>query len=143
MDKKLDVIQKAEFRTPLNKDEFIRVLSKQIDRLDSNRKMMVGIAVCALLSVGGKKLLVAPNLGWKDIVLKDFFAPLKREYLVINDGTAVGWASYMTESDEEVVRFLTVILGTEVGGGIIIDSNLLLGVRRSRSYEGRYGRARM
>ncbi|MFC2061399.1 ROK family protein [Elusimicrobiota bacterium] len=127
VDKDFNIKNKSEFFTPTDQAEFIKVLKGDIEKLDQDKSLPVGVAICGLLSIDGKKLLVAPNLNWRDMVLKDFFSSLDRKLHIVNDGTAAAWGSYITERSENVKRFLTLTLGTGVGGGIILDDHLVLG----------------
>jgi glucokinase len=127
IDNELNIIQKAEFRTPGDPLKTVKCIKHRLDDLDPSGKLPVGIAICGLLSVDRKRLLLAPNLKWENILLSDLFGPLKREFVAVNDGNAAAWGSYVTESGKGVKRFLSITMGTGLGGGVIVNGKLLFG----------------
>ncbi|MFW6134649.1 MAG: ROK family protein [Elusimicrobiota bacterium] len=127
LDKNLNICKKESFHTDKNLKVFISKLKEKIIKFDDKCKTRVGISLCGLLTKDGEKLITAPNLGWKNIDVRELFKPLNREFVVCNDGTSAAWGSYVTENVDNANRFLTATLGTGVGGGIVIDGNLLFG----------------
>ncbi|MBN2406414.1 MAG: ROK family protein [Elusimicrobia bacterium] len=121
------VKKKQEFETPVEKEKFISVLREQIAGIDPDKKFPVGIAMCGLLSIDARRIILAPNLGWRDLPIREFFSPLDRTFAIANDGTVAAWGSYITENEEDYSRILTVTLGTGVGGGLVLDDYLLFG----------------
>lgn len=123
----MEIIEEAKFKTLQNFSDEINSIVEEADKLDPIRKLSVGVAICGLLSLDGKRLLVAPNMKWKDCSLTESFGRLDRDFIVVNDGTAASWASFITENPHGVTRLLSMTLGTGVGGGVVIDGNPLIG----------------
>ncbi len=117
----------ARFETSRNISELVEEITEQIEKFDPKKMLPVGIAICGLLSHDGKYLLIAPNMQWANFSLRKVFGGLSRNFIVVNDGTAAGWASYITEKPSVVKRLLSITMGTGVGGGVVIDDSLLIG----------------
>ncbi|MFH1414730.1 MAG: ROK family protein [Elusimicrobiota bacterium] len=127
IDDGFNIIDKIKFDTSRNYNEVLENIENAVNKFDPEKKLKIGIAICGLLSHDGETLLVAPNLGWKRINMRESFGRLARKFIVVNDGTAAGWVSYLTETPENINRVLSVTLGTGVGGGIVVNGELLIG----------------
>jgi predicted NBD/HSP70 family sugar kinase len=127
IDSDLEILDSYEFKSSNKIDELISMINSKADKLDPEKKLDVGVAICGLLSLNGGRLLLAPNMGWKDLDLKEIFSGIGRKIYFVNDGTAAAWASYNTEKKYNVKRLLAITLGTGVGGGVVIDEGLLIG----------------
>ena len=127
VDRSLKIFHSVEFSTPGDPAEASGRIKDEVRKLDPAGDLPVGIALCGLLSRDGTKLLMAPNLKWKNILIEDMFGWIKSPYTAVNDGTAAAWACYVSESGSGVSNLLSVTMGTGVGGGIIIGGSLLFG----------------
>lgn len=93
--------------------------------------IIVGAGVGAPGSVDGRVLQCAVNLGWSDIPLADALEkPLGVPVVLVNDANAAAvgecWAISL-EGGADVRNALFVTLGTGVGGGIIVNGELVTG----------------
>jgi glucokinase len=64
------------------------------------------------------------NVSWRDILLPRF--PQLTKVVTVNDGKASTWAEYIA-SGRRSGSFVHIVVGTGVGGGIVIDSRLYYG----------------
>lgn len=126
IDSSLKIINQIDFPTLKNPEAASEKARKAAKKLDPSGKLPVSLALCGLLSRKRDTLLIAPNLGWRDIFLKDLFSWINSGFVAVNDATAAAWASYIVGHENEN-SLLSVTLGTGVGGGIVIDGNLVLG----------------
>ena len=88
----------------------------------------VGLAAAGYVSADRSTMAYAPNLAWRDRPL----APPLRErtgldVVVENDANAAAWAEYRFGAGRGHRDVVLVILGTGVGGGIVVDGALLRG----------------
>ncbi len=118
---------RVKFETSHEFNIVVERIRTEIEKFDPERKLSVGIAICGLLSLDGKRLLIAPNLGWRNLNIHESFGWLERDFIVVNDGTAAAWASYITEIPGNIKNLLAITLGTGVGGGIVSNDSLLIG----------------
>jgi len=127
VDSELNILESTEFETLKDRKAAVDAIKKAADEFDPEKELPLGIVICGLLSIDGRTLFLAPNLGWKETPFDELFAALNRKYVVANDGTAAAWASYTTEAAPDVEHMLSVTLGTGVGGGLVINGSLLFG----------------
>ncbi len=126
VDKDLNLIKKHSTDTVCSLEQLIGFLKSKLATLDPDCKTAVGLALPAFFKKNRKKKIASfTNLNWPNLEVKSFFSELNRNFFTVNDGDAAAWGSYSTEINLEN-RLLTVTLGTGVGGGIVIDDNLLL-----------------
>lgn len=88
----------------------------------------VGMGVPGLISRQGR-ILASPNLSpLDDLDLARLLeAELSLPTLVLNDANAIAWGEATCGAGREFGSFLTVTLGTGVGGALILDRQLWLG----------------
>jgi glucokinase len=87
----------------------------------------IGIAAAGLVDDTGV-LRFAPNLAWRDVPLADHLreatgAPVWAE----NDNNAAAWGEYRFGAGRDHGSLLFVGVGTGIGGGIVIDGDLVRG----------------
>ncbi|MBN2396176.1 MAG: ROK family protein [Candidatus Atribacteria bacterium] len=74
---------------------------------------------------------------WKIFSLKEFFQNQFRLPIVIeNDGIAAAWGEFCVGSGKETRNFINIMIGTGIGGGVILDGNILPDSLGSGSYFG-------
>ena len=72
--------------------------------------------------------MFAPNLAWRDVDLKaDLEARVDLPVVVENDANAAAWGEFTFGAGHDVDDLLLVTVGTGVGGGIVLDGELLRG----------------
>jgi len=120
-------ILKKGVRFPTSDDEPRKVLEKIITEIKKFGNISaVGISIAG--DVDSKKgiLRYSPNLPkWRNVRLKQYFEKkLHIPIVVDNDANCAAYGSYTIDGERKYKNFITVTLGTGVGGGIIIDGKL-------------------
>lgn len=86
-----------------------------------------GVGVPALMDAAGR-LAFAPNLGWRDVAVRDRLAPrLDMPLYVDNDTKAAGLAEKLFGSCQTVQDFVFVAGHSGVGGALYLDGRLYRG----------------
>jgi glucokinase len=103
------------------------------DLTGSHQAEAVGVAAAGFVDEGRSMVRYAPNLSLEDAPLR---AELEKELdlpvVLENDANAAAWAEFRFGAARDADHLLMVTVGTGVGGGIVIDGELL---------RGRYGSA--
>jgi glucokinase len=69
-----------------------------------------------------------PNLGWEDVPAGALFKKyLGAEVLIAQDSRLAAWAEYLLGAGRNYRSFICVVVGTGIGGGIIIDGKIFHG----------------
>ena len=88
----------------------------------------VGIGAAGFVSSDRSTVLFAPNLAWRDEPLGARVAEtLKIPVVVENDANAAAWGEFAFGAAKDVEHMVCVTVGTGIGGGIVIDGELLRG----------------
>lgn len=91
----------------------------------------VGIGAAGFIDADRSRVLVAPNLSWRDEPLRDAVAARTGLPVVVeNDANAAAWAEHRFGAGRGEAHLVVVTVGTGIGGGIVLDGRL---------YRGRYG----
>ncbi len=87
-----------------------------------------GVGVPAPLDKKREKVVWAVNLGWKNTPLKKMLSKALGIPVVIeNDANVAAWGEHKVGAAKGVPSCAVFTLGTGVGGGIVINNELLLG----------------
>jgi glucokinase len=88
----------------------------------------VGIGAAGFVSSDRSTVLFAPNLAWRDEPLGRRVADvLKVPVVVENDANAAAWGEFAFGAAKDADHMVLVTVGTGIGGGIVIDGELLRG----------------
>ena len=88
----------------------------------------VGVVLPGALDPVRGFLMIAPNLGWRDLPIRDLLAArLDRPVTIGNDVNAGAYGEWRYGAGRGTRDLVYIACGTGVGGGIIIDGRLLLG----------------
>lgn len=88
----------------------------------------VGIGAAGFVSSDRSTVLFAPNLAWRDEPLGARVAEvIDLPVVVENDANAAAWAEFAYGAARDVDDMVCVTVGTGIGGGIVIDGELLRG----------------
>ncbi|QGF23698.1 ROK family glucokinase [Raineyella fluvialis] len=88
----------------------------------------VGIGAAGFIDSARSTVLFAPNLAWRDEPLK-----LKVEQrcglpvVVENDANAAAWGEFRFGAAQEASSAVVITVGTGIGGGVILDNQLVRG----------------
>lgn len=107
--------------------EVIHALMGRADE-EGREVVAVGLAVAAMVDARAGHVWFAPNLPWRDVDLGRLVeAEIGRPVVVENDANAAAWGEYRHGAGAGVDDMVLFTVGTGVGGGCIIDDNLLRG----------------
>ncbi len=108
------------------------VIAECVAELSVGREIeAVGIGAAGFIDADRSRVLVAPNLSWRDEPLRDAVAGrIGLPVVVENDANAAAWAEHRFGAGRGESHLVVVTVGTGIGGGIVIDGEL---------YRGRYG----
>ncbi|WBQ02657.1 ROK family glucokinase [Kribbella sp. CA-293567] len=88
----------------------------------------VGIGAAGFVSSDRSTVLFAPNLAWRNEPLGARVAEaLKIPVVVENDANAAAWGEFAFGAAKDVEHMVCVTVGTGIGGGVVIDGQLLRG----------------
>jgi glucokinase len=88
----------------------------------------VGIGAAGYIDKDRSRVLIAPNLAWRDVPLKDDLEErIDLPVVVENDANAAAWGEFTFGAGHDVDDLLLVTVGTGVGGGLVLDGALYRG----------------
>ena len=109
--------------------EIVHAIGKLVRSLVGTREVEA-VGVCAAGFVDKQRAMVvfAPNLAWRDEPLKERLQKeLDLPVVVENDANAAAWGEFTFGAGEDVEDLLLLTIGTGVGGGVVIDGELVRG----------------
>lgn len=113
-------------------DELLAAASISIDQIDS-----IGIGVPGPVDSHTRRIITAPNLGWKDVDLKHIIEKQFNCFTDIqNDVNAGTYAEYVLTLKKQFNHVVGMFVGTGLGGGIILNGQLFYG---ANGYAGEVG----
>ena len=92
------------------------------------RLLGIGVGVPGLVDHATGTLLVAPNLGWRDVPLREMWRRFGVPVIVENEANAAALGEHMLGVARRVENFIYLSAGVGLGGGIVIDGKLYGGV---------------
>jgi glucokinase len=103
------------------------IIEKEIERSEI---MGVGVGLPGLLDLKNGVILILPNLrGWDGYALKDkIFKRLNLPTYLDNDANAAALGEHLFGEGRGYKNVICLTLGTGIGGGVIVDGNILHGV---------------
>jgi glucokinase len=88
----------------------------------------VGIGAAGFVSSDRTTVLFAPNLAWRDEPLGTRVADkIGKPVVVENDANAAAWAEFQYGAAKHVEHMVCITVGTGIGGGVVVDGQLLRG----------------
>lgn len=106
-------------------DAIVDLVEELSDRHDVEA---VGIGAAGFVSSDRSTVLFAPNLAWRNEPLgANVRERIGKPVVVENDVNAAAWGEFTFGAGEDVDDLLMVAVGTGVGGGVVIDGQLLRG----------------
>ncbi len=88
----------------------------------------IGVGCPGLVNPSKGILLHAPNLGWRDVPVRDAFRKsFKADVAVLNDVDAGTYGEFALGAGRGARSLLGVFPGTGVGSGFVYDGNLVMG----------------
>jgi glucokinase len=88
----------------------------------------IGVGAAGFVSADRSTVLFAPNLAWRDEPLRQALeARLRLPVVVENDANAASWAEARFGAGQGESHVVVVTVGTGIGGGIVLDGQLVRG----------------
>lgn len=109
--------------------EIVRTIGELVRSLAGSETVeAVGVSAAGFVDKSRALVVFAPNLAWRDEPLKRFLEEeLDLPVVVENDANAAAWGEFTFGAGEDVEDLLMLTIGTGVGGGIVIDGELVRG----------------
>ncbi len=125
------IIDHARVDTPADDSEatvdaIIEVASKLGDA--HGEAVAVGVSAAGFVSSDRATILFTPNLAWRNLPLRDQLeGELDLPVVIENDANAAAWGEFTHGSAEDAHDLLMVAVGTGIGGGVVVDGELVRG----------------
>lgn len=102
--------------------DLVRTLS------DAHEVDAVGIGAAGWIDASRSIVQFAPNLAWRDEPLSDLLGEhIDMPIVVENDANVAAWAEFQYGAAREVQSAALFTIGTGIGGGIVLDGQLVRG----------------
>jgi glucokinase len=121
---------RADRDTPADStDEIAKAICDAAAELIKDHEVeAVGIGAAGFVSSDRSTVLFAPNLAWRDEPLgRRVSDVLKVPVVVENDANAAAWGEFAFGAAKDVEHMVCVTVGTGIGGGVVIEGQLLRG----------------
>ncbi len=108
-----------------------------------HRVSAVGLGAAGFVRADRRGLIFAPNLQWGEEPMGDVLEHrLGLPVVVENDGNTAAWAEYVFGAGRGVPDQVTIVIGTGLGGGLILGGSLYRGGQGVASEVGHIGLVR-
>jgi len=107
----------------------VREQGREQEGVDPRSVVGVGIGVPGAVDSNRGIVFLAPNLGWRDVPIRDLFRRrIDLPIVIDNDANCAALGEWWAGAGRGSQLMLGVTLGTGIGGGIVRDGRLLRGV---------------
>lgn len=125
------ILDRVRYATPTDGDEIVEIVvavARDFAERHHLTSPPVGLGVAALVTADGG-VSFAPNLPWTNFGLRDTLrARLEGPITVDNDANAAAWGEYRRGAGRGARGSMVMLtVGTGVGGGLVLDGQLLRG----------------
>jgi glucokinase len=130
VDEKGTVLARERTESPATRPaEIVSTIAELVDKLSASGPVeAVGVSAAGFVDKARATVVFAPNLAWRDEPLKKRLEEeLELPVVVENDANAAAWGEFTFGAGEDVEDLLMLTIGTGVGGGVVIDGELLRG----------------
>ena len=102
------------------------MIQEAIDQAQAagQRLLGIGVGVPGLVDRATGTLLFAPNLGWRDVPLRDMWQRFGVPVIIENEANAAALCEHMMGVARRIDNFIYLSAGVGLGGGIVIDGKL-------------------
>ncbi len=109
--------------------EIVRTIGALVRSLAGSEQVeAVGVSAAGFVDKARATVVFAPNLAWRDEPLKRLLEDeVGLPVVVENDANAAAWGEFTFGAGEDVDNLLMLTVGTGVGGGLVIDGELVRG----------------
>src|SRR5215510_7512807 len=125
------IVDKARMDTPAQDaaatvGAIVDVASTLLEKRDGVSAL--GVSAAGFISADRATVLFAPNMAWRDMPLRaKLETGLGVPVVVENDANAAAWGEFIHGSAHDAHDLLMVAVGTGVGGGLIVEGELVRG----------------
>ncbi|HXF56818.1 MAG TPA: ROK family glucokinase [Actinomycetota bacterium] len=128
LDRGGQVLERRELATPsLDPDAVVGGIVSLARELAAGGVAAVGVAAAGMVDRRGV-MRYAPNIAWREFPLAERVrAEVGLPVRVENDATAAAWGEFRFGAGRGVRDLLLVTVGTGIGGGIVLDGELVRG----------------
>jgi glucokinase len=139
------ILQRKRVPTPADVTEIDARIAEVVEALVSSSpidaKTGVGVAAAGFVDERRRRVRFAPNIAWREYPLADNLVDrLQMPVVVENDANAAAWAEFRFGGGAEINDMVMLTVGTGLGGGIVLDGEL---VRGAFGIGGELGHVRM
>jgi glucokinase-like ROK family protein len=102
--------------------------AKQYAQRTDRRLLGVGVTVPGLVDVSSGVLVFEPNMGWRDVPLRErLAAKLQMPVFIDNDANAAALAERYFGAAQDVEDFVYVVANIGLGAGLVVGGQILAG----------------
>jgi len=127
------ILAETEFGTPAAPADAVRAIERACREIESGlgaRVDALGLGVPGPLDLERGVIVQAPNLGWREVPLRDMVADaLGCAVVMDNDANAAAYGEAWVGAGRGAKVLLLVTLGTGVGGGLVDQGRVFHGAR--------------
>jgi glucokinase len=130
VDERGQVIKRERTESPAtDPKQIVRTIGELVRNLSGDETVeAVGLSAAGFVDKARAMVVFAPNLAWRDEPLKRLLEEeLELPVVVENDANAAAWGEFTFGAGEDVEDLLMLTIGTGVGGGMVIDGELVRG----------------
>jgi glucokinase len=130
VDERGQVVARQRTESPAtDPKQIVRTIGDLVRTLSGNETVeAVGVSAAGFVDKARAMVVFAPNLAWRDEPLKRLLEEeLELPVVVENDANAAAWGEFTFGAGEDVEDLLMLTIGTGVGGGMVIDGELVRG----------------
>jgi glucokinase len=124
------VIDEARRVSPAtDADQIVQTIVDLVTELRAAHPVVgVGVAAAGYIDKQRATVLFAPNLAWRHVPLRARLeAELTLPVVIENDANAAAWGEFRFGAAKDVDDLLLVTVGTGIGGGVVLDGQLMRG----------------
>lgn len=143
-----EIQSEDDFETPADAETTLQIAREKIENLfyaNKGRNLrIIGVSVPGMTDAERRKILFAPNLGWRNIAVADAFQ-INPDVKVVVENDATAAAMYEARmkirhsNDGWITNFILVRSGTGIGVGLVIGSEVYRGSGIGRGIAGEFG----
>ena len=124
------ILERLQVPTPAqDPDRIVQTIAELARQLGASDSIeQVGVCVAGFVDRARSEVLFSPNLAWRGVRLREQLqGRLGAEVVIENDANAAAWGEFRFGGGTGADDLLAVTVGTGVGGGLVLDGQLLRG----------------
>lgn len=110
----------------------IAAVIRELQAQSESQATSIGIGMAGQILGGSGVVKFAPNLKWENVPLQSSLSDrLDLPVFVTNDVRAAAWGEWMHGAGKKCENLVCVFVGTGIGGGIVVNGQMMAGSRNS------------